>query len=153
MINEFGTLQRIIDDAIRRVVVNDDVLIKKGQEWALSNKLGMYLFSCFPGWNVDCEYNRAGLGDELKRNSVNKSKRPDIIIHKRGYLERENNLLWIEVKVDNSDTINDIDKLKEFTSIPTGNRTIQYKYGLSISFIPNIVLVWIENGMEKAANA
>jgi hypothetical protein len=153
MIDEFGSLQRIIDDAIRKIVINDSLLIKKGQEWALSNKLGMYLFSCFPGWDVDCEYNRAGLEDELKRNSANKYKRPDVIVHKRGYSERENNLLWIEVKVDNADTPPDIVKLKEFTSIPTGNRGIQYKYGLSISFVPGITLVWIENGVEKTVNA
>ena len=153
MIDEFGSLQRIIADAIRKIVVNDDVLIRKGQEFALSNKLGMYLFSCFPGWNVDCEYNRTGLEDELKRNSANKYKRPDVIIHKRGYPDRENNLLWIEVKVDNADTTDDINKLKEFTSIPMGNRTIEYKYGLSISFVPDIRLVWIENGEEKTVNA
>ncbi len=153
MIDEFGSLQRIIDDVIRKIVVNDNVLIKKGQEWALSNKLGMYLFSCFPGWDVDCEYNRTGLEDELKRNSANQYKRPDVIIHKRGYPERENNLLWIEVKVDNADTTSDIDKLKEFTSIPTKKRKLQYKYGLSISFVPDVTLVWIENGEKKTVNA
>jgi hypothetical protein len=153
MIDEFGSLQRIIDDAVRKIFVNDDLLIKKGQEWALSTKLGMYLFSCFSGWNVDCEYNRVGFEDDSKSNSTNEIKRPDVIIHKRGFPERANNLLWIEVKVKNSDTAKDIDKLKEFTSIPTGNRTIQYKYGLSISFVPNIKMVWIENGMEKAVQA
>jgi len=149
MIDEFVSLQRLIDEVISRIIVNDCILIKKGQEWALSNKLGMYLFSCFPGWDVDCEYNRTGFEDELKRNSDNKYKRPDIVIHKRGYSERENNLLWVEVKVDNADTICDIDKLIEFTTAPMGKRTIQYKYGLSVSFLPGIKLIWIENGEER----
>lgn len=147
--NEFTSLQRIIDDAIRKIVVNDDVLIKKGQEWALSNKLGMYLFPHFPGWDVDCEYNRVGFENELKRTSANDYKRPDVIIHKRGCPERKDNLLWIEVKVSNSDVKDDIEKLREFTSPPTGARKIQYKYGLSLSFVPNIITVWIENGTEK----
>ena len=151
--DEFTSLQGIIDDAIRKIVVNDDLLIKKGQEWALSNKLGMYLFLCFPGWDVDCEYNRVGFENELKRNSTNEYKRPDVIIHKRGCPERENNLLWIEVKVKNSDTRDDIKKLKEFTSMPTGARKVQYKYGLSLSFVPEILTVWIENGTEKRVDA
>ena len=153
MVDEFGSLQRIVEEAIGRIVVKDNLLIKKGQERALSIKLGMYLFPCFPGWDVDCEYNRTGFEDELKRTSSNQYNRPDVIIHKRGYPERENNLLWIEVKVDNADTINDINKLKEFTSTQAGNRTIQYKYGLSVSFLPDITLVWIENGVERTVDA
>lgn len=149
MIDDFESLRIIIHDAIGKVVINDKLLIKKGQEWALSNKLGMYLFPYFPGWDVDCEYNRVGLEDELKRNSSNKFKRPDIIIHKRGCPERKDNLLWIEVKINNSDTRDDICKLMEFTLPPMGDRKIQYRYGLSVSFSPNITLVWIENGMEK----
>lgn len=149
---EFKFLQIIIDEAIRKIVVNDKLLINKGQELALSNKLGMYLFSYFPGWDVDCEYNRIGFEDELKRNSDNRYKRPDVIIHKRGYPERESNLLWVEVKIDNDDTTNDINKLKEFTSPPMGNRTIQYKYGVSVSFLPYITLVWIENGEVRVGN-
>ncbi len=149
MANQFSSLRRIINEAIRGIIVNDSVLIKKGQEWALSNKLGMYLFRCFPGWDVDCEYNRTGFEDELKRTANGKYKRPDIIIHKRGYPERENNLLWIEVKIDNDDTTGDVDKLREFTSAPMGDRTIQYQYGLSISFVPGVRLVWIENGAQR----
>jgi len=102
---------------------------------------------------VDCEYNRVGFRDELKRNSDNYYKRPDVIIHKRGYPEKEKNLLWIEVKVNNIDIIDDIEKLKEFTSLPMGNRIIQYKYGLSISFIPSIRRIWVENGIEKILDA
>jgi len=41
MIDDFNSLQSIIDDAINKIIVNDAVLIRKGQEWALSNKLGM----------------------------------------------------------------------------------------------------------------
>ena len=153
MIDEFSTLQNIIQNSIRMIIINDTSLIKKGEEWALSNKLGMYLFSSFPGWDVDCEYNRVGFEDESKRTSNNYQKRPDIIIHKRGYPEKDKNLLWIEVKVNNIEISDDLIKLKEFTSLPMGNRTIQYKYGLSISFNPNIRLVWIENGMEKRSDA
>ncbi len=149
MFTEISAIQTIIDNTIRKILLNDKALIKKGQELALSNKFGMYLFHDFSGWDVDCEYNRVGFEDELKRNSRNEYKRPDIIIHKRGYREIENNLLWIEIKVNNEDIEKDLEKLKEFTSLPNENRTLQYKYGLSISFIPSIHKIWIENGIRK----
>lgn len=150
MIDDFAPLQKVIHEAIRLIVVNDSVLIRKGQERALSNRLGIYLSSFFPSWNVDCEYNRTGFEDALKRDSGGKKYyRPDVIIHKRGLPEKENNLLWIEVKLDNSDTTDDTNKLKEFTTAPMENRPIQYKYGLSVSFLPDIKLIWFENGEER----
>ena len=139
---------KIVENAIGKIILNDQILIRDGQEWALSNKLGMYLFQDFPGWHVDCEYNRTGFGDDPKRASDQGQKRPDIIIHRRGLLGTENNLLWVEVKIKNSNASDDIVKIKEFTSVPSGSRKIQYKYGLSISFIPKIQLTWIENGVE-----
>lgn len=149
MINEFASLQKIIAEAITMIVVNDSTLIRKGQERAMSSRLGIYLSSFFPSWNVDCEYNRTGYEDALKRGVGGKKYyRPDVIIHKRGLPEKENNLLWIEVKLDNSATTDDTNKLKEFTTAPKGNRIIQYKYGLSVSFLPEIKLIWIENGKE-----
>jgi len=37
-------------------------------------------------------------------------------------------------------------KLKELTSKLEGERTIQYKYGLSISFFPSKRVTWISDG-------
>ena len=146
MLTNFNLLDTKVDEAISRILINDQLLIKKGQELALSNKMGMYLFSIFHGWDVDCEYNRIGIYDEQKRSADYNFKRPDIIIHKRGLKQKENNLLWIEVKINNDQCTDDISKIKDFTRQPEGYREIQYQYGLSISFIPEIQKKWIQNG-------
>lgn len=142
------SIQNIIYDVLDLIQINDQMIIRKGQELALSNKIGMYLSQKLPGWHVDCEYNRVGFNDGKKLASAGNKKRPDIIIHRRGHQDIDSNLLWIEVKVENISINDDVDKLKEFTSAPSGARKVQYLYGLSISFVPAIKLVWVKNGVE-----
>jgi len=148
MVSELTLLQQIIENAIGKVLLNDNVLIQEGQELALSNRFAIYLYDQLHGWDVDCEYNRVCITGKQKSNSNNKTKRPDVIIHKRGLSGSENNLLWIELKIKNIKTNDDIIKLKEFTSKPQDGRCIQYKYGLSVSLLPSIITTWIQNGVE-----
>ena len=84
---------------------------------------------------------------ETKHDSEGKYKRPDIVIHKRGLISKEDNLLVIEIKFKNNDRL-DFGKLRDFTSEPSGDRKFQYQYGLAISFQPNIQFNWFENGQE-----
>jgi len=70
-IDEQSWLKEIIRNAIGHIIVNDKMIIKEGQERALSNRLCMYLLKDFSGWDVDCEYNRVGFGQEPKRTSSN----------------------------------------------------------------------------------
>jgi hypothetical protein len=148
MTNDFAVVRKIVTDAIGHLLINDQMLIKKGQERALSNRLGMYLFRYFPSWDVDCEYNRIECDDHRKQNAAGAVRMPDVIIHKRGVLGIDNNLLWIEVKIHNCHTDEDITKIKEFTSAPSVSRTIQYRYGLSLSFLPEVRIVWVNNGRK-----
>lgn len=71
----------------------------------MTHRLALYLESEFPGWDVDCEYNR--LGDAPKKLTRRLSEQvdaadtdaytvfPDIVVHRRG---EQLNLLVIEAK-------------------------------------------------------
>ncbi len=72
-------------------------------ERTLTHRLAVHLEKQFPGWEVDCDYNR--LGERTLRlphgtivstdDHLAKSVYPDIVVHKR---ETPNNLLAIEVR-------------------------------------------------------
>jgi hypothetical protein len=90
-------IPEIIQEAIQKVQINDDALIQKKMEWATAHRLAVYLEESFPGWNIDCEYNKMGIGSNSKHDSLGNHKRPDIIIHKRERIEKGDNLLLIEI--------------------------------------------------------
>jgi hypothetical protein len=72
-------------------------------ERTLTHRLAVHVEKQFPGWQVDCDYNR--LGDRTLRlphgtivstdDALGKSVYPDIVVHQR---EIPNNLLAIEVR-------------------------------------------------------
>jgi hypothetical protein len=72
-------------------------------ERALTHRLAVHLEKQFPGWDVDCDYDR--LGERTLRlphgtivstdDHLGKSVYPDIVVHQR---EIPNNLLAIEVR-------------------------------------------------------
>ncbi|NOT61607.1 MAG: hypothetical protein HOP19_15425 [Acidobacteria bacterium] len=148
--NELILLKKKVRDAVEKLVLNDLFIIRTGQERALTHRLGTYLSASFVSWHVDVDYNRQGSGSEFKSDNNDDRKVPDVIIHRRGLPEIENNLLFSEVKIANGDVKGDITKIEEFTSPPPSGsrRTFQYKYGLSLSFLPQVQLVWFENGVE-----
>ena len=82
----------IIEDevmkAIKHLKMNDVELFQNGFEWSLSHRLAVYLESSFPGWNIDCEYTKMGAAFDTKTDSHGDRKRPDIVIHKSGLLEK-----------------------------------------------------------------
>lgn len=95
-------------------------------ERSLTHKLAEHLQPRFPGYHVDCEYNRRGY--EQKKlpnpeptdsgNLTGKTIYPDIVVHQRG---QQDNLLVIEVKkVGNDDRANDIAKLRQLTEAHGG---------------------------------
>ncbi len=139
------TLASVIKQAIEKVKLNDGVLLEKKTEWATAHRLAVYLEEYFPGWNVDCEYNKVGEGLNAKHDSSGSHKRPDIIIHRRERVEKDNNLLVIEIKMNSNDD-SDEQKLKDFTSTPNNQRPFQYQYGLKIIFTSPVVLKWFKNG-------
>lgn len=140
-------LSSIINQAIEKIQLNDTILLEKKMEWATAHRLAVYLESYFPGWNVDCEYNKVGTGINSKHDSSGSHKRPDIVIHKRERTEIENNLLVIEIKMNPNDSSDEL-KLKDFTSPPNHERTFQYQNGLKIVFGQEIELKWFRNGQQ-----
>ena len=72
-------------------------------ERALTHRLAVHIEKAFPGWEVDCDYDR--LGDRTLRlphgtivstdDHLGKSVYPDIVVHQR---EIPNNLLTLEVR-------------------------------------------------------
>lgn len=138
-------ITRKVNRAINRLYANDSyLLISDVSEWSLAHRLALYIEKKFNGWNVDCEYNRVGTENEIKQNSAGDKRRPDVIVHHRGMVEKEHNLLVIEIKKENSE--DDYKKLKDFTSPPTQDRPYQYQYGLSICFHPTLRKTWFNGG-------
>jgi len=142
------TIEKYILAAIEKLKVNDSVLIDKKMERPAAHRLAVYLEEYFPGWNIDCEYNKMGEKTQPKQNSCGNHKRPDIIIHKRERNEKENNLLVIEIKIEHNG-VNDTNKLIDFTSEPSPSRTFQYQKGLQITFLPSLDLKWFIGGKQK----
>jgi len=79
------------------------ILEKDLGERALTHRLAVHVERQFPGWEVDCEYNR--LGERMLRlpkgtivstdDHFGKSVYPDIVVHRRSVPE---NLLAIELR-------------------------------------------------------
>lgn len=114
-------LKEALDQLLRAdaELLNNDV-----NERSISHRLACYLEPLFPGWNVDCEYNRKH--DDPKRLDITRhhvlsddtqatTVFPDIIVHRRN---TDENLLVIEMKKTTSKEGDDHDfnKLKAFKS-------------------------------------
>jgi hypothetical protein len=110
-----------------------DLLDVGANERSITHKLAEHLQSEFPGWHVDCEYNRQGGAPKrlewagwLSRPDDTEAKTvyPDIIVHHR---RTKDNLLVIEVKKHGgqADT-KDKCKLETFLMDPA----YQYRYGV-----------------------
>jgi hypothetical protein len=103
-------------------------------ERALTHRLAVHLEKHYPGWEVDCEYNR--LGERTLRlphgtivstdDALGKSIFPDIVVHQRAI---PNNLLAIEVrKASNHQPVeHDQQKLKAMT-----DPHIWFAYGIGV---------------------
>lgn len=95
-----GKTEMDVDDILERVCerfMHDDreLLSSRAHERTVTHRIALYLQCLFPGWHVDCEYNRQGVDVDPKIDSSRKRRFPDIIIHRRG---TNDNLLVIEAK-------------------------------------------------------
>src|SRR5579871_4524533 len=96
-------LNRLIA-ALREFYAHEAFLMERDLgERALTHRLAVHIEKQFPGWEVDCDYNR--LGERTMRlphgtivstdDHLGKSVYPDIVVHQR---DIPNNLLAIEVR-------------------------------------------------------
>ena len=120
-------MEEQINQAIRAALVtllrsDSELLIFDVNERSITHRLAVYLEEYFPGWNVDCEYNRDHEDPkrlDLQRRDTNSADTqattvfPDIIVHKRG---TDQNLLVIEMKKSSNPEGDEFDfqKLNEF---------------------------------------
>lgn len=138
-------LDNIVRQSLDMLFQNDASLFSNdNSEWAVAHRLAVYLEHQLPLWNIDCEFNRQGEETDVKTLSSGSIVRPDIAIHHRGRVEREYNLVVIELKKTDSDM--DHFKVKEFTEPPDGNRMFQYQFGLKLVLGRICKLTWYENG-------
>ena len=94
--------------ALREFYAHEAFLLEKDLgERTLTHRLAVYVERQFPGWQVDCNYDR--LGERTLRlphgsivstdDHLSKSIYPDVVVHQR---EIPNNLLAIEVRKDSN---------------------------------------------------
>jgi hypothetical protein len=87
-------LELLVCEALNMVFARDPALLDNdSSEWSVAHRLAVYLEQLLPGWNIDCEYNRQGEAGDRKERTGGKGVRPDIIVHHRGQVERDHNLL------------------------------------------------------------
>ena len=121
--------------ALQEFYAQETFLLEKDVgERALTHRLAVHLEKHYPGWDVDCEYNR--LGERTLRlphgtivstdDALGKSIFPDIVVHQRAI---PNNLLAIEVrKASNHQPVeHDQQKLKAMT-----DPHIWFAYGIGV---------------------
>ncbi len=144
---DHSQLETHVIRAINTLYTRDsDLFSHDASEWAIAHRLAVYLENELPEWNVDCEYNRQGPGRAPKMRENEEKVRPDIVLHHRGRLELDHNLLVIELKKVETDS--DLGKAREYTAAPAGRRTFQYQYGLALSIIGGPKLHWFTGGQE-----
>lgn len=126
---------RVILAIVELYLKDAQLLTSDANERSITHKLGEHLQHRFPGWHVDCEYNRHGsspknltlpLRGKHTRTDATEACTvyPDIIIHKRG---TDTNLAVIEVKKQGGGLeTQDEDKIKAFSL----SDDYRYQYGL-----------------------
>jgi hypothetical protein len=125
-------LEKSLKTALDTLIRADFELLRLDvNERSISHRLAIYLEHYFPGWNIDCEYNRYhNVIERFERLSKRLNIRPrniksddtqattvfpDIVVHRRN---TDENLVVIEMKKTFSQEDDDYDlgKLKAFKS-------------------------------------
>lgn len=148
---KLSLLMQLVEEALNELYKKDHYLLEQEvHERSIVFKFAHYLQILldedeeFLEYDLDVEYNRNGNSPKIIPGRRNGAE-PDVIIHKRG--SNMHNLLMIEFKTHwNSETKDDLKKLKEFTR----NSGI-YKYSLGLSIVlgkePNTVeIISVRNG-------
>ena len=127
------TIRTIIIRATDLLSARDGLLLKDDlNERSIAHKLAHYLEDGFPGWDVDCEYNRNHDDAKtlpLKRRDVPnddlhaRTVFPDVIVHRRN---TDSNLLVIEIKKSTNAESSDWDKQK----LKAFRGTLKYRFAV-----------------------
>ena len=131
-----------LDTALAKLAAEHVALFTNdANERSLTHWLAVLLGPHFPGWDVDCEYNRQGAHPKrviVASNNVPatdvdaQTVYPDIIVHHRNTTL---NLLVIEAKKTNrrASVVNDEDKLAAYT-LPQSEGGLGYPFAAQVLF-------------------
>ena len=120
--------------SVERLLLNDAHLFRvDANERALAHRFAIQIEQRFPGWDVDCEYNRdghdpkeiaIGSGDDYEHGS---RVYPDIIVHRRGTAQ---NYIVFELKKSSNlvPDQRDFEKLQGYCS------QLGYRHGVFLRF-------------------
>lgn len=128
-------VESALDKALEQLLRSDGAILTMDvNERSISHRLALYLEPLFPGWNVDCEYNRNH--DDPKRLNIRRRNIlsddtqattvfPDIIVHRRG---TDDNFVVIEMKKTTSqeEDAYDLEKLDAF------KKQLRYQYAIFV---------------------
>lgn len=156
---DISKIKSEIISAIQELFDKDPyLLINDINERAISHKIGVYINNSFDGYDVDCEYNGYANADnnrkfimilrgkleELKQlkdsdpdsDLIKRTVYPDIIVHKRGDNQENNNLLAIEIKKSTNQTGESFDreKIQRYTSSEDDNE-LNYSFGAFMKLV------------------
>lgn len=127
-------------EAISLLLQNDIKLLQYDvNERSIAHRLAIYLERLFPGFDVDCEYNRMGLHpktlyslsfeEQPGKSSDGSLVYPDIVVHRRG--EATGNFLIVEIKK----TTSSIEKDEhDFRKLRAYVDELKYRHALFIKF-------------------
>lgn len=134
-------MRRRLEGALEKLLNQDaDLLRLDVNERSITHRLAVYLEEQFPGWHVDCEYNRLGAepkriheirtqldsatGEPMAEDTIGRTVYPDVVIHRRG---TDENLLVLELKKSSNPLPRslDEDKIRAYRSEPQ----LGYQFG------------------------
>lgn len=130
-----GPLAWAVVQAVQTLLDRDAYLLWADvNERTLTHRLAIYVEQVFPGWDVDCEYNRDGhdpkeiafgSGDDAEHGS---RVFPDVVVHKRGTAE---NFVVFEVKKSNNPESDE----RDFEKLRGYRHQLGYQHGVFIRLV------------------
>jgi hypothetical protein len=149
-------LNKVVD-ALREFYAREAYLFARDLgERTLTHRLAVHVEKQFPGWEVDCDYNR--LGERTLRlpkgtiistdDEIGKSVYPDIVVHQR---EIPNNLLAIEVRKASNHQPHEHEQLK-LRALTDPHLWFAYRIGVLLTLAKNTVTapeVYIGGVLDK----
>lgn len=130
-----GALAEAVIHAVQTLLDHDAyLLLADVNERTVTHRLAVYVEQAFPGWDVDCEYNRDGhdpkeiafgSGDDAEHGS---RVFPDVIVHKRGTAD---NHVVFELKKSNNFEPDD----RDFEKLHGYCHQLGYQHGVFIRLV------------------
>jgi hypothetical protein len=135
---------RLFRSKVDFLAADRSLLEVNANERSITHKFAEHLQRQFPGWNVDCEYNRNGSVPKrllsmaelcvTQADEDGHTVFPDIIVHRRGQRAdsgQRPNLLVIEAKKSGNHRNTDREKLAAFRS----EKRYAYAFSVALRFI------------------